>query len=398
MSEEIIELPPWADPDFSRELPVLRSSGENQDLEYKSAFPDQARDLGKEIAAFASSNPGMILLRIGDDGSLIGLEGMEGAESRDHLLSRISGVCSNQIKPSITPAISFGIESGKVVLAISVPKGSQPIYYCGNIPYARHVADSRPAEPHEVIDLITAWDAARGMSIDEESEEIRFLLELGIILAPLLILGEEVKERNVNPWIGLLKAEYGGIAAELRHQASTNIADELDLVSNLISIANLAEEVANYRHSMGQESWQGYLNLVHSVQQSVQELKTTRIDPIPIPEDRVAVAVDEVKEKGRFLQGLVGRARKMALSGRVNELKSEASSTGRSLLELSYTALGRMDEEFVLQLKAAAKLLHLVETRQIFMDGGKSVSDIVDTVANAADGINELVTQLGSEF
>lgn len=394
MSDDFGDLPPWVELDLCRELPVLRSSGENQELEYKEAFPDQARDLGKEIAAFASTNPGMILLGVGDDGTLIGLDGMESAESRDILVRRIGGICTSQIKPSITPSLSFGIENGNVVLAISVPKGSQPIYYCGNIPYVRHIADSRPAEPHEVIDLISAWIAARGVSIDEQSYEIRFLVEMGNLLAPLLIFGEEVEERNVNPWISLLKAEYGVIAEELRYQATTEISNELNLVSDLNAIADVADEVANYRHTMGQESWQGYLNLVRTAQELARDLKASRIDSVPLPEDRATEALEEVRQSARYLQGLSGRAKEIAFQGRVEELKSEASSVGRTLLHLSYTALDRLEEEFVLQLRGAAKQLHLIETRQIFLDGGKSLSEVVDAIAIATEDIGGLAQQL----
>jgi hypothetical protein len=52
-----VETPPWADEQLSKDLPHLRARGENQDLEYMESFPQNMRDLGKEIAAFATSNP-----------------------------------------------------------------------------------------------------------------------------------------------------------------------------------------------------------------------------------------------------------------------------------------------------------------------------------------------------
>ena len=54
-------------------MPVLRARRESQELEYKSEFPSNTRDLGKEIAAFASSNTGTILIGVDDAGELIGL-------------------------------------------------------------------------------------------------------------------------------------------------------------------------------------------------------------------------------------------------------------------------------------------------------------------------------------
>jgi hypothetical protein len=91
---------------------------------------------------------------------------------------------------------------------------------------------------------------------------------------------------------------------------------------------------------------------------------------------------------------LSGRAKEIAFQGRVEELKSEASSVGRTLLHLSYTALDRLEEEFVLQLRGAAKQLHLIETRQIILDGGKSLSEVVDAIAIATEDIGGLAQQL----
>ena len=53
---------------------ALIAAGESQSVEFKCRFPDQARDLAKEVAAFASSNDGTILIGVRDDGIPLGLE------------------------------------------------------------------------------------------------------------------------------------------------------------------------------------------------------------------------------------------------------------------------------------------------------------------------------------
>ena len=55
-------IPAWADEGWSQDLPVLRARGEGQDLEYMEAFPQNTRELAKEIAAFAASNSGSVPL------------------------------------------------------------------------------------------------------------------------------------------------------------------------------------------------------------------------------------------------------------------------------------------------------------------------------------------------
>ena len=386
--------PNWIDPNLSRDLPILRSTGENQELEYKSAFPDQARDLGKEIAAFATSNPGMILLGVSDNGDLVGLDGMNRPDQRDLLVRRIGGICTHQRRPSITPSITFAVEDEKVALAISIPKGSQPVYYCGGIPYVRHIADARPAEPHEVVDLVFSWFASRGFSIADQNNEIRFLVELDNLLVPIIILGEEVEQRDFNPWIDTLKAEFAGVSAELRQYAVSDVAHELKIYNEIEEIAEKAEDVSNYRHFLGQESWKSYIAIVYEARDFAEKLKASRIDPVPLPEDRANAAIDQVIETTRLLASLSTRAKEMVTTGRVETLKADASHAGRILLHLSYTTLNRLDPDFISQLRSVAMDLHLVETHQVFLDGGKSLSEIVSIIEQSSDKMNELVTQI----
>jgi ATP-dependent DNA helicase RecG len=81
----------WIDSAASSELPILRSRGEDQALEFMPEFPSNARELAKEIAAFASTNPGMILIGISDAGELVGIPSATDSRSRDSLVRRIEG-------------------------------------------------------------------------------------------------------------------------------------------------------------------------------------------------------------------------------------------------------------------------------------------------------------------
>jgi predicted HTH transcriptional regulator len=68
-----IPMEPWVDAVLSAALPGLCRRGEGQDLEFKKQLPEQAHDIGKSIAAFASSGNGRILYGIADDGQILGL-------------------------------------------------------------------------------------------------------------------------------------------------------------------------------------------------------------------------------------------------------------------------------------------------------------------------------------
>ena len=65
-------IPVWADEELSLCIPELAAAGEQQDVEFKERFPDNVRDLAKEIAAFATSNDGTIILGVSDGGDIQG--------------------------------------------------------------------------------------------------------------------------------------------------------------------------------------------------------------------------------------------------------------------------------------------------------------------------------------
>src|SRR5690349_931860 len=100
----------WIDERLSDELPILRARGEGQTLDYKKEIPSNAREIGRSVAAFATSNPGHILIGVNNDGALLGAPGAETPDGRDELVKRISGVCRITVKPSITPEFAFAVE------------------------------------------------------------------------------------------------------------------------------------------------------------------------------------------------------------------------------------------------------------------------------------------------
>ena len=140
----------WIDEALSRELSLKRDRGEGQHLEFMGSYPENGHELSKEIAAFASSNRGTILIGVADDGSLEGLADMDTPEGRDLLCRRIEGVCHGNVRPAITPVIKFAREENAIVLAIEVPRGDQPIYYRVQGQSAKAAA-TRGGEPPENV-------------------------------------------------------------------------------------------------------------------------------------------------------------------------------------------------------------------------------------------------------
>ena len=228
LTEAII--PDWADSNLSKELAILRSRGECQEIEYMESFPTQAHDLAKEIAAFASCNPGTILIGVSDDGELKGLDDASTPEDRDRYLRRIEGICRGPVKPAITPTVKYAYEDKKAVIVIFVPKGSQPIYYSNDKPYVRHITESRPAEPHEVIELIRKWLPADQLAEEEFDPFSLLISELSSIIIEVLMFGEEAEQRDCNPWLDLWRSQFAQAASDL---INTSVNDTMKFVKHL---------------------------------------------------------------------------------------------------------------------------------------------------------------------
>ena len=128
--------------------------GEGQQIEWMRDFPDNTWELRKEIAAFATSDPGLIFLGIDDDGSVRGMDGLQQVTGKDGIKRRIDGVARG-VKPSVTVQTSFPVDEATqaIVVRILVPSCPEPVYYVGDVPYLRSGQESRPANPDEVKEL-----------------------------------------------------------------------------------------------------------------------------------------------------------------------------------------------------------------------------------------------------
>jgi tetratricopeptide (TPR) repeat protein len=159
LREAIREMHSAAEPGIPVGVAIVE--GEGQTVEFMAKYPENARDLAKEIAAFSTSNDGNIYLGIANDGEVIGLKGLDTAEARDSFLNRVGGLASGTVNPPARVSVCFMACDDKTVARVFVWKGTQSIYYVGNIPYLRDLDRSRPAQPHEVEQLIRRSQATR---------------------------------------------------------------------------------------------------------------------------------------------------------------------------------------------------------------------------------------------
>jgi len=146
------------------ELWVAR--GETEAVEFKRELPRTLQDLGKEFAAFATTNDGVILIGVADNGEWIGLEELKTVEGRQVFRSRIEGVLTNGVAPHISPVIRFVARDGRFICVVFVKKGPEPVYYASGVPYLRQVTVSRRATPEEVNHLVLRGGVDRRGDVD----------------------------------------------------------------------------------------------------------------------------------------------------------------------------------------------------------------------------------------
>ena len=385
-----MSFPEWVDETLSKELPVLRDRGEGQSLEFMAIYPENGYELSREIAAFASCNGGLILIGVSDDGNLMGLQDLDSVEGRDRLLRRIEGVCSGNVRPSITPVVKFGQESEAVVLAIEVPRGNQPIYYSKFTPYIRHLSRSRPAEPHEVIELVAQWSARTSDMEGEDSEKSQYLSEIISTVVDVLIDGEELEDRRVNPWLEDIRSQFAAGAMQLRELAAHEQGVELGFSTQLQCLAESLDAAALLRLTLGRDSWERLRSLVGAALEEAKRLKSEIADMAPLSQAAKRDLNDLALRSSRKLADLNTRADEMTRAGRTSEVQEEASLIGRDLLEIAHY-LATVQENLVhSDLWSIGRELHLLETERLYLDGGRSVERIVKKVQGLNDRLQAL--------
>jgi predicted HTH transcriptional regulator len=168
MPTKVRPVPKWANADLSRQLSGIREAGENEAIEFKQGFPEQAHRLGKEFAAFGTAGTGRIFVGIDDSGKLIGVEAWN-AESRDDLFERATGIL-RAVTPNLRYDILFAVHARKAILVIDVPRQDEPVFYYDGRPYIRDGRRSRPATPDEVKKKVWSHPSAE---YERERERIQ---------------------------------------------------------------------------------------------------------------------------------------------------------------------------------------------------------------------------------
>lgn len=364
--------------DAQPELREKIAGGESQALEFKERLPPQMRDLAKELAAFATSNDGELIVGVTDGGGIIGLGDLSDLKKREELRSRVIGTCTHSIRPPVTPTVEFIEVDGHVLMSIQVQKGTAPLYYVNNVPMLRHLTSSRPAEPQEVIDRVLAWSSAGDKP---PSDEERFLSVLVSLLNDVLISASEVDVRDCTPWLDGLRYDFEASARRARSLLLEVPAAFEGLPEQLEAMAEQLDTAVHQDMGIGW-GWDEYKAAAREAAGIAQAIRNGRFgDKLATP-GNIAYVEKAFREELAALRQLAARADNFA-DRRTDELKSDAAERGLGIIRSITYDIGFNDAATRERIAEQARRLREIETRQIYMDGGKSVDDIVSTVKDA---------------
>lgn len=371
-------IPDWADPVLSAELPRLAAMGETQDVEFKREMPKHLGDLAKEIAAFATSNAGTILLGIEDGGEIVGLADGVDESARRALRTRLEGVF-NQVRPSVTPTLRFALFDGMVVVAIDVPKGTQPIYYAASIPYHRQITAARPLAPEDVIERVLEWQAARGGKASPESE---FLGTLAGFWPQVDLLLCERRKRKIKPWSDTLRWT-AGIYADRARQLGANAPHELEaLIEPLEQLADALTAITSERPALGRPDAE-VIAAQQEAERILTEVRARYLSPSRFSDRAARTQRSAVEAEARRLEGLAKRIDADPRGMSLTTVQSEAAERGEALFLAASLGVGMGGDAQRDELRAIAEALRDVETMRVTMDGGRSVQRIHDATRDA---------------
>jgi hypothetical protein len=134
----------------SDELVGILRQGEGPHVEFKSDFPKQVDDIAKEMAAFANSGGGILLMGVADDG------GLPGIIDPDRVADRLTGVA--RFLP-VSPEIDKFQLSKRIFIVYARVHPCPPCFYRDKI-YHRVGSSSEPCTSREQLNKILLTHSA----------------------------------------------------------------------------------------------------------------------------------------------------------------------------------------------------------------------------------------------
>lgn len=223
-------------------------------------------------------------------------------------------------------------------------------------------------------------EASRG------KESSAYLASLNQALTQIILFGEESRNRPVNPWAQEVVDKFGSSTGEIRKLAADVVAEELEMIDDLETLADCLAEVVDYPKAIGRESWDKFNSTVDKAVDKAWAIKRQRIDSVPLSEESKQQVPELIREQIRQIQQWVTRYNRGAENVRYqlfSDFLSSISHAGYVLLQISYYRLDEIRPQLSEALRSDAGYLHLIEFH--YEESGRNSEDEI---------VNEVRTRL----
>jgi len=261
--------------------------GESQSVEFKEEFPENANDLAKEIASFATTNAGRVYIGIDDDGNIVGLKeisDMTYAKAKDDYQRRIQGVTQG-IDPPVRVSVEFIEKDARIVARIDVPKGSEPTYYVNGRPYVRDLSVSRLARAAEVKELHSRYLGV--MRPPRRADEIgSYATALLDLTSDIELILATYRDHLINPDLNQMLYDIHTHSELLSGMSKVKPAEQLNIREHLVTISESLDSLASHTFTLGTRSIDEFGNKAKGcldLLSKLRDLIRPHVKPSPIP-------------------------------------------------------------------------------------------------------------------
>jgi hypothetical protein len=354
--------------------------GETQSVEFKKSM-SKMKEGCKSLCGMLNTaeGSGMVIYGISPNNKIVGLQG-----NLDSAQRTLTQHIRDKFDPIITTSLELERHEDKSILILSAKRPKEIRYY----EYDGR-AFIKEGSTRRILTLKEKESLRRKPHIDSFSNLIS---KIALLIFDVIIFGEQYKQRIVKPWLDILRTRYQQIANNLRDFAFQDILIQKGLDKKLIELSDSLDEIVNMRLHFG--CGEELNKLFETTLSKAKSFKKDEIDSIPISGDFYNIIKNNITMSSKKLQNLNDRSEAMVGNGRFEEVQSEASKIGYSLLKLSLYNIKQIPTDLKLELHDVAKELHLLETIIFFSDGGRSIRTIEDRINNLSERLNKLTEKI----
>jgi len=373
------------------EMDIDIQLGESQTLEFIVSFPGNTHELAKEIAAFATSNPGTIYIGIADDGEKIGIcnNKEQFNEVKDVFQNRIAGIVKKGIQPPIEVRVDFVEGEGKLFSRITVPKGREPAYYSNNIAYYRNITTSDQATWDIIKELHRKYFLDGETQHRRETKSVIFFETL-MQLSDFELLWTDYQNRMINPDMEQLRYDID-VSSDILMKLSFEDSIQMEnFEGEMQDISNLMKGLSHHRFFMdGGKSYKEFQEKGEIILDKINKLK-------PRIMKRVSLTDEEVKNNNDILIKLIRELKNnwkqkedFLKRGEIDVLKENMRRIAYRFYRISNIPTVMEGQKYSSDLREIAICLRELSSVKYFMKGLG-----INPIKNIEEKMNDLIKGL----